>query len=85
MCSFRVDAPNPRETGDPREFRGQVGKEWGHPCGDGGGEIGRRCGMCSSQSMDWGGWANKIWSVKINKEKKEHVAKEELRKKMIKE
>jgi hypothetical protein len=32
-----------------------------------------------------GGWANKIWSVKINKEKKEHVAKEELRKKMIKE
>lgn len=25
MCSFRDDAPNPRETGGPREFIGQVG------------------------------------------------------------
>ena len=27
MCSFRNDAPNPRETGGPRKFKGQVG--WG--------------------------------------------------------
>ena len=27
MCSFRDDAPNPQETGGPREFRGQVA--WG--------------------------------------------------------
>ena len=33
LCSFRDDAPNPQETGGPREFRGQVG--WGHPRGDG--------------------------------------------------
>ena len=25
MCSFRDDAPNPQETGGPRQFRGQVG------------------------------------------------------------
>jgi hypothetical protein len=25
LCSFRADAPNPQETGGPREFRGQVG------------------------------------------------------------
>jgi hypothetical protein len=24
LCSFRDDAPNPQETGGPREFRGQV-------------------------------------------------------------
>jgi hypothetical protein len=27
LCSFREDAPNPQETGGPREFRSQV--EWG--------------------------------------------------------
>ena len=27
MCSFKDDAPNPLETGGPREFRDQVG--WG--------------------------------------------------------
>jgi hypothetical protein len=40
LCSFRDDAPNPQETGGPREFKGQVG---GHPCGDGvgwGGGVG---------------------------------------------
>ena len=25
LCLFRDDAPNPQETGGPREFRGQVG------------------------------------------------------------
>ena len=29
LCSFRDDAPNPQETGGPREFRGQVGWEVG--------------------------------------------------------
>ena len=32
LCSLRDIAPNLQETGDPREFRGQVG--WGHPRGD---------------------------------------------------
>ena len=27
ICSFRVDAPNPQETGGPMEFREKVG--WG--------------------------------------------------------
>jgi hypothetical protein len=35
LCSFRDDAPNPQETGGPREFRGQVGvRGSGHPLGD---------------------------------------------------
>jgi hypothetical protein len=25
LCSLRDEAPNPQGTGDPREFRGQVG------------------------------------------------------------
>jgi hypothetical protein len=29
LGSIRDDAPNPQETGDPREFRGQVGWGWG--------------------------------------------------------
>ena len=35
LCSFRDDAPNPQETGGPKEFRGQMGLGWGHPCGEG--------------------------------------------------
>jgi hypothetical protein len=44
LCSFRDDAPNPQETGDPREFRNQVGQGWGHPRGDRGWEGGVGCG-----------------------------------------
>ena len=33
LCSLRDIAPNLQETGDPREFRGQLG--WGHPHEDG--------------------------------------------------
>jgi hypothetical protein len=29
LCSFRDDAPNTQKTEGPREFRGQVGWEWG--------------------------------------------------------
>jgi hypothetical protein len=25
LCSFRDDAPNPQETGGPKEYRGQMG------------------------------------------------------------
>jgi hypothetical protein len=42
LCSTRDDVPNPQETGDLREFRGQVGwgwgGKWGHPRGDWGEE-----------------------------------------------
>jgi hypothetical protein len=39
VCSFRVVAPNPQETGGPREIKGQVEWGWGQPCGEqGGGE-----------------------------------------------
>ena len=53
LCSFRVDAPNPQETGGPREFRSQmelgggVGSGWGHPRGARG--LGRRCGIWGSK------------------------------------
>jgi hypothetical protein len=40
LCSFRDDAPNPQETGGPREFRGQVG----------GGE-----GIHMNMGVGWGG------------------------------
>jgi hypothetical protein len=43
-----------KETGGPREFRGQVGAStwrWG---GVGWGGVGRRCGMWSSQRVDRG-------------------------------
>jgi hypothetical protein len=29
LCSFRDDAPNPQDTGGPREFRGQMGRRVG--------------------------------------------------------
>jgi hypothetical protein len=44
MCSIRDDAPNPQETGGPREFRGQVGSGWGRTCGDSGWRGGIGCG-----------------------------------------
>ena len=51
MCSFRDDAPNTQETGGPREFRGQVW--WGVRASKWRlGEVGRRCGMWSSQRLD---------------------------------
>jgi hypothetical protein len=39
LLLFRDDAPNPQETGGPREFRGQVGWEvgastWRQGCGE---------------------------------------------------
>ena len=42
LCSFRDDAPNPQETGGPREFRGQLGWEIG------GGDI-------LLETGEWGG------------------------------
>jgi hypothetical protein len=60
LGSFRDDAPNPQETGSPREFRGQEGWGWGHPHGEG---VERRCGMWNSR-VDGGGGGNKIWSIK---------------------
>jgi hypothetical protein len=41
MCSFRDDAPNPQETGGPRELE----VRW----------CGRRYGMWSNQKVDVGG------------------------------
>jgi hypothetical protein len=58
LCSFRDDAPNPQETGGPREFRGQVG---------GGTFTWRQGGGEEVWDVDQseGGWGgNKIWSVK---------------------
>ena len=46
----REDVPNPQETGDLREFRGQVG--W---------RVGRRYGMWNSSRVDQKG--NRIWMV----------------------
>jgi len=46
LASVREDAPNPQETGGPRDFRGLVGWViWGHPCGDMGRGTGSRCAM----------------------------------------
>jgi hypothetical protein len=78
LCSFRDDAPNLQETGVPREFRGQVGWglgvfkwRWG--------QVGRRCGMWSSQRVDGAGvgewdmeykvpsWKNKMKKLKKKK------------------
>ena len=62
LCSFRDDAPNPQETGGPREFRGQVGWGMGHPRGD---RVGREEVWDVEQSEGgWGGAGNGIWSVK---------------------
>jgi hypothetical protein len=61
LCSFRDDAPNPQETGGPREFRGQMGLGWGHPHGDRvgwGGGVG--CGVVGG----WMGAGNGIQSIK---------------------
>jgi hypothetical protein len=61
--SLRDNAPNPQETGGPREFRGQVGWGVGHPCGDRGWAGGMGCGTVRGWT---GGGADEIWSVKIN-------------------
>ena len=60
LCSFKDDAPNPQKTRGPREFRGQVGLHWGHPCRDRG--VGRKYGMWNSQRVDRR--VDKIWNIK---------------------
>jgi hypothetical protein len=62
LCSFKGDAPNSQETGDPRALRSQVGCVVGPTMWRQGG-VGRRCEMWSSRSLD-GGARNGIWSVK---------------------
>ena len=60
--SIRDDAPNPQETGGPREFRGHVGWGWGHPHGDGvgwGGGVG--CGAVG----EWMG--GREWNIECKK------------------
>jgi len=42
---------NPQEAGGPRIFRGMVG--WGHPYGDTGVGVERRCGMWNCLEIDW--------------------------------
>jgi hypothetical protein len=63
LCSFRDDAPNPQETGGPRESRGQVGWGWGihMETGEGwGGGVG--CGAV-------GGWMGRgrKWNTECKK------------------
>jgi hypothetical protein len=59
LCSFRDDAPNPSETGGPREFRGQ---EWG-----GGGGIHLEMGWGEEKVWDVdqrrGGWRAEKWNM----------------------
>jgi hypothetical protein len=62
LCSFRNDAPNPQETGGPREFRGQVGWQVGASTWRWG-EVGRKCAKWSSWRLDVGA-KNGIWSLK---------------------
>jgi hypothetical protein len=55
LDSVREDAPNPQETGSPREIQGLVGwglgvGDWGHPHGDRG--LGRRYEMWNSQRVE---------------------------------
>jgi hypothetical protein len=52
LSSFRDDTPNPQETGDPREFKGQVG--WGVGKSTWRQKVGRRYGMWNSQKVDRG-------------------------------
>jgi hypothetical protein len=53
LDSVRKDVPNPQETGDLREFRGQVG--WGLGISMWRwGEVGRRCGMWNSRRVERG-------------------------------
>jgi hypothetical protein len=53
MRSFRDDAPNPQETGGPREFRGQV--EWEQPRGEEVWEVSRwRVGGGTGWGMEYG-------------------------------
>jgi hypothetical protein len=52
LCSFRDNAPNPEETGGPREFSGQVW--WGNrsihmETGLGGGSL-----ECGAVGGEWG-------------------------------
>ena len=53
LGSVREDAPNPQETGEPREFRGLrgwgVGRGWRHPPGD----RGRGGGIGSGTVRGW--------------------------------
>ena len=49
----REDTPNPPEIKGPREFRGLVGRHWGHPCGVR--EAERRYWMWNSCRVDWVG------------------------------
>jgi hypothetical protein len=58
MGSVREDAPNPQETGGPREFRGLVWWEWGLRTFSWRQGMGRKYGMWDSQRVDQEG--NKI-------------------------
>ena len=72
MDSVREDAPNPQETGGPREFRGLMRwgmDRWGHPCRDGGVRGKEVWGMEQSEG-ELGG--DKIWTVK-NKYIKKYI------------
>jgi hypothetical protein len=57
LCSIRDDAPNPQETGCPREVRGQV--EWevegGNILMETGGGVRRWYGMWDIWRVDQGG------------------------------
>jgi hypothetical protein len=75
LCPFRDDAPNPQETGGPRVFRCQVGREVGKStCRQGwGGVVG--LGIVREFTR----WENKIWSVKnklikATKKKEENIS-----------
>jgi hypothetical protein len=63
LGSFKDDAPKPQDTGDPRQFRGQVA--WGLGTSTWRQGIERRCRVLSSRRVDVAG-GNKIWSVKFN-------------------
>jgi hypothetical protein len=63
LCSIRDDAPNPQETGGPRQFRG--GCVWR----GGGASLWRRGGeevWDVEQLEGRQGGGDKIWSIKIH-------------------
>jgi hypothetical protein len=66
LLSFRHDAPNPQETGGPREFRGQVGWGVGTATWRWGGV--RRYGMWSSRRVDGEGQRMEYGVQKMNYE-----------------
>jgi hypothetical protein len=61
---MRDDAPNPHETGGPREFRGLVayGVDGGDNLEETGKGAGKTCGMQNSWRAEQE--VNKIWSLR---------------------